>query len=474
MAVLLCLLHVAGRTPDHGFTTQESIAGCPRTHPELNGACPEDPRWEAALARAPAPVARTPTTPAASNAHAERCASDDWRCLCRATPHHHASEDWKLFPHDESTGRVLEDLAKNTSEHAARRVRTAAASAGGSVAAGLDAICPHGRVYNALADYVSSTSIKRHERDDGSPRREHALSRAHELQACRPHLPIFRAFPPVAPKPGAEDARDSSPTLAREWLGTVRKWHWDCEANTYWCPYAAFSPMRAVDCVRGAPPGASVSPPVVDEEYFELSDVLLSVAAAPKEDKYIIVEVGARYAPWAVRALAAARLLGRKAGDFFAVLLEPMPPHIRWIHQHMRMNGFAESDYRVHHAKFGMKQREGRGGKTAPWYGLAELLDGLPHIDMLDMDAQNGELHLVQSAADSAALRKVRRAHIEAHTDETARIVVKTLEEHGFRVLRNTSRLYQVYKTAVGPVHYRGGSVYAVNTNAPNTLGGEC
>ena len=220
----------------------------------------------------------------------------------------------------------------------------------------------------------------------------------------------------------------------------------------------------------------------------------------------VVVEVGARYAPWAVRAMAAARLLGRQR--YHAVLMEPVPLHIRWLKEHFQLNGFgachtpssgrarvrvcsrdlrharsnasahctAPSDYTVRHAKFG-RPHESQATKnhSTPWMGLAQLLEGLEHVDYLDMDAQDGERFLVQSTADSDALRRVRRVHIETHSDETGAVVLQVLRAHGFRVLRNaTDSVYEIYRTAVGPVLYRGGSIYAVNRRASSTLNGGC
>ena len=462
LATPWCLLTASAGGP--AFTTLESRAGCRIERPDLNGACPEDARWASAFAPAPSvqramASSNRPWGVASSNTAAMACSSSsDWQCLCKTTDHAHRTSTLRR------NAEVPIDI-KNVSELAAQSVRKAAEATTGSIAAGLEYMCPHGRVYNALAEHVAAA--KGH---DTGIRQQGGLGG----RACHKHLPIFRAFPPTLTPADLPAASGSSRGFVREWLGNIRPWEWDCAANTYWSPYAAFSPMRAVDCVRGAPVGGS-SLPVVDEEYFEMADVLLSVAAAPQTDKYIIVEVGARYAPWALRALTAARLLGRRAGQYHAVLLEPMPQHIKWIREHFQLNGFGAADYTIHHAKFGQHRASGRHNHTAPWRSLSELLEGLDHVDMLDMDAQDGERFLVQSEADAAALRRVRRVHIETHSEETGRVVMRMLEQHGFKVLRNaTESLEEVYQSAVGPVLYRAGSVYAANRDAVNTLGGEC
>lgn len=151
------------------------------------------------------------------------------------------------------------------------------------------------------------------------------------------------------------------------------------------------------------------------------------------------------------------------------------PQHIRWLKEHFSLNGFPSSTYDIKRAKFGQRRSSGKQNSTAPWFSLSELLEGLEHVDYLDLDAQDGERYLVQNTDDSAALRKVRRIHVETHSDASSAVVIATLESHGFRILRNaTASLFEVYHTPVGPVLYRGGAVYAANRYAPNTLDGAC
>ena len=257
-----------------------------------------------------------------------------------------------------------------------------------------------------------------------------------------------------------------SQLLVRESVGTLRPWAWDCVPNTYAAPYAADSPMRAVECVGAVPVAqhlllSSAAPlPVVDQEYVELTETLLAVASADPGSTFVVAEVGARYAPWAVRAAVAARRLGRATR---AILLEPMAQHVEWIHEHFLLNGFARSDYEVITAPFG------RGG-----IGLAELLASVDHVDFLDIDAQGAEAGLVNTTADAAALEnKVYRVEIEPHPtryDRDHRIVtttaagtIATLVRHGFTIERNVSTLFSLYKTALGRVYWRGGSIHAVN-----------
>ena len=302
-------------------------------------------------------------------------------------------------------------------------------------------LCPEGLAFNAFA--------------------------LNEDVACQKHLPVFQLFASAARSafPHVRAVLHSQPELIREWLGNARPWSWDCEANTYTAPYAANVPSRAVDCLRGDPP-RGVDLPTVDEEYFELADAMMAVASAEMGGRFIVVEVGARYAPWAVRAMTAARVLGRSR-SWFAVVVEPEALHVAWLRQHFAMNGFGPETYRVIQAPFDRAPR----GVT-----LNETLRGLEHVDFLDMDAQRGEMFLVQSAADSDALRRVRRVHIKGHADHISEHVVGTLERHGFNVVRNASaRVFDVYHSAaMGRMQFRGASIFGANRHSANTFLGMC
>ena len=350
---------------------------------------------------------------------------DGWQCACHAVEQ--TMRHVPTYGHGRRQRAIEERSIFDSVSRVAERVR----------ATGFP-LCQQGRVFNPYAARGSTE--------------------------CSHHLPIFELFPPVGAASGPARPANSSPhEYVREWLGNIRPWYWDCVPNTYPTPYAANVPSRAVDCLRGDP-SQGVDLPLVDEEYFELADAMLAVASADVGGRFVVVEVGARNAPWAVRAMTAARALGRSR-SWFAVLVEPMASHVQWIRHHFAMNGFGPEMYRVISRPFG------RRGVS-----LSETLRGLEHVDFLDIDAQQGEADLVQSAADAEVLRRVRRVHIEGHRDAISEAVIATLKLQGFNTLRNASaRVYDVYNSSVvGRVQFRGASIYAANRNASNTMRGEC
>ena len=71
----------------------------------------------------------------------------------------------------------------------------------------------------------------------------------------------------------------------------------------------------------------------------------MAAAAAEPGGTFVVVEVGARYAPWAMRAVKAAEVLGRSS-KFHVVALEPDTRHVGWIHEHFKMNGMGPTSDR--------------------------------------------------------------------------------------------------------------------------------
>lgn len=127
---------------------------------------------------------------------------------------------------------------------------------------------------------------------------------------------------------------------------------------------------------------ASVRPrqtdyPTIDEEYFEWIDLLESVDNAV--GRYTMMELGAGYGRWSVRAAMAARRL-REAMPVFLTAVEAEPRHFRWLLQHLRDNGIDPAAHRVMHGVVGdvggetlflVARPEAGANEAAEWYGQA-------------------------------------------------------------------------------------------------------
>lgn len=282
---------------------------------------------------------------------------------------------------------------------------------------------------------------------------------------CYAHLPIFKLFPPIEGLPVT--LPHANGPLVSEWLGNVRPWSWDCTPNTYRLPYVLFSPMRLRDCFFGAP-SVGVDLPDADEEYWELADAMMAVASAPIGGTFTVVELGARYAPWALRTMVAARQLGRSR-SVYALLVDPLQRHQKWIHEHFAMNGFNETQHYTLFPKFFGWSRRGSS------VSLAELLQNVSSVDLLDVDVQGNEVFLLSTPADEQALAtKVRRVHVEGHSKSATMRVVEMLTRLGFGIVRLAGVQSGLYSSPVGPMNFRGAYIYGANPRFDNTLNGTC
>jgi FkbM family methyltransferase len=253
----------------------------------------------------------------------------------------------------------------------------------------------------------------------------------------------------------------------------------------------AFSGGRpqTVDLAEGPRP---VTPPYpsFDEEYFEWIDVLESVEEA--SDHYVIVEIGAGYGRWSMRAASAVR---RKPGcRFHCVAVEAEPDHFRYLLEHFRDNGVDPSSHEVTWAA--VSRSPGfvpfRIGSAGEWYGqriapdppvpmpdvrerrrlkarsvlarpplvtgadstvmwvpcvtLAEVLASHARIDLLDIDVQRAELDVLEPAMDRLDER-VRRIHIGTHTPRLERRLRELFRAHGWTSIHD----YPCHRPSVTP-----------------------
>ena len=199
----------------------------------------------------------------------------------------------------------------------------------------------------------------------------------------------------------------------------------------------------------------------------------MAAASATRGDTFVVVKIGARYAPWAMRAVKAAEMIGRSA-QFHVIALEPLAMHIAWIHEHFQMNGMGPGTgrHKVHVVQdifCGMPYNKSLPqlfadlNFTAPC--TAELLKDVDHVDFLDIDAQGSEaLMLAQPHDRKAFRRKVRRVHIELHRDDYYPMIAAHLESMDFEIVQNATWMYSAYQSeAFGLTYWRGGVIYAFN-----------
>ena len=209
------------------------------------------------------------------------------------------------------------------------------------------------------------------------------------------------------------------------------------------------------------PPSRPATYPSFDEEYFEWVDILEAVDEAV--DAFVMIELGAGFGRWCVRAATAAR---RKLNcQFHFAAVEPEPDHFRWISEHFRDNDIDPRQHDLIWAAVGAQS----GfvpfwvGAADGWYGqaisdeppppppdlsarrrlkarsilgrppadstkdravtwvpcvtLADVLAPYPKVDLIDVDIQGAEYEVLASAI-RLLNERVRRLHIGTHSPE--------------------------------------------------------
>jgi FkbM family methyltransferase len=243
--------------------------------------------------------------------------------------------------------------------------------------------------------------------------------------------------------------------------------------------------------------------PAFEEEYFEWIDLLESVVAA--RGSYTMLDLGAGYGRWSVRAAFAVRQYhGTLPVRLIAVEAEPTV--FSWMSRHFRNNGIDPTQHTLIHAAVTAEPGEvsfyiggPRGGPfdRTPnnWYGqsvtkdhelaapsepdgtyrgfavlrhqsgwrsihvpsvtLASLLEGLGQVDLIDMDIERQELPVIRSTIETLD-DQVKRMHIGTHGKEIEDELRRLLFAHGWSCWADYS-LFSTSETPWGVISFENG-----------------
>jgi len=176
--------------------------------------------------------------------------------------------------------------------------------------------------------------------------------------------------------------------------------------------------------------------PEFDDDYFLWIDLLEAVMAA--ENELTIVELGAGYGEWLVRAYLAAY---RRRPDLRINLIgvEAEPTHFEWMRQHFVDNGLDPAQH--HLIEAAVDEKEGTVefyvGDPDGWYGqeivreatrmgnvatrqvravtLGHILKTRERVDLIHLDVQGAELAILRTGMDDLN-SKVKRVQIGTHS----------------------------------------------------------
>jgi FkbM family methyltransferase len=175
-------------------------------------------------------------------------------------------------------------------------------------------------------------------------------------------------------------------------------------------------------------------------EAFEWMALLDAIAEATTD--FTMLELGAGFGRWTVRAAAAVRRY-RADLTYRLVAVEAEPTHFEWLRLHTSDNnlGLGSSAGTCKLVNAAVSRQLGEDsfyvGNAAGWYGqallrpenvgadaptepvptvtLSSLIDPLDRVDLIDVDIQGAELEVLTEAA--ASLGRVRRVYVETHSE---------------------------------------------------------
>lgn len=274
-----------------------------------------------------------------------------------------------------------------------------------------------------------------------------------------------------------------------DFLGVKTRWKYGEKM-----PGATFEPQKAMAHEPLLPP--------FDEEYFEWIDLIEAVKAA--KGQFVMVELGAGYARWIVRAVAALQQLNPM--PYRLVAVEPEPTHFEWLKEHLRDNGIDPAEHELIMAAVNGTGERVRFwvGNPSGWYGQAiapgpvgslkqriaawacsafgrrpsaegddvnivwvkavtldQILTKHDRVDLIDLDVQGAELDVL-SAAIEPLNRKVKRLHIGTHSAEIEEGLRKLFSSHGWENV-NDYRCPSVNPTPYGEIEFEDGVQTWVN-----------
>lgn len=182
------------------------------------------------------------------------------------------------------------------------------------------------------------------------------------------------------------------------------------------------------------------APHPLPSELYEWQGLLDAISETKR--RFTMLELGAGYGRWIVRAAAALRRY-RPGTKYRLIAVEAEPTHFRWLQQHTRDNHLRRwsraGSCRLVNAA--VSARSGHQdfyvGSPESWYGqalvrpenegadapvqsvktvrLGQLLRRLRRVDLIDIDIQGAELEVLSEARP--LLGRVRRIYVETHSN---------------------------------------------------------
>jgi FkbM family methyltransferase len=237
-------------------------------------------------------------------------------------------------------------------------------------------------------------------------------------------------------------------------------------------------------------PSTANNIPSFSEDYFGWIEILESVEAAT--DKYVMLEFGAGYGQWSIRAFRAARQRGIQDIEICGVEAEPL--HAMWYRTSIEDNDIQShqsvvfeclvsnedgaaffyignpqmetvrewygqskskhheeiietipitsngplpySNHTEYHGKSLYKFKTGYEAIKVPVIRASKIISRYEKIDLLDMDIQGEEAQVIDEAIEELNSR-VKRVHIGTHRPDIEKFIYSRMQEAGWTCKNN-------------------------------------
>lgn len=199
-------------------------------------------------------------------------------------------------------------------------------------------------------------------------------------------------------------------------------------------------------------------PPTEANAHFhslsEWKATLLAVMEA-KDNRFVIIELGAGWGPWIVSGASAARKLGIE--NIVMAGIEGSAEHFAFLRQHLLDNGFKPEDHILMHAVVGaadgiakfpkLRSPSEEWGASADFsdafpkgemdevkcVALGGILSQLPTVDLIHCDIQGAEAEVLAAARD-ALNERVKRIVIGTHSRSIEVSLLDLFSSAGWRL----------------------------------------
>eukprot|EP00760_Papus_ankaliazontas_P030901 PhM_4_TR510/c0_g1_i1/m.55522 len=258
------------------------------------------------------------------------------------------------------------------------------------------------------------------------------------------HHPIFDKYVAKLRELGDGEAKvDRYKKYISEFTKVWVKDSYDCDPDV---DFRKYHLSRAVACQQKEQHNdTELLLPISDEEYYEHIALLTTAYdAASKGERYVVIELGARYGTWAVRGGAAYRMMAKdgNSDNFLSVALEADCPWFCHMQDHVAANGMtAQSALVLAYSAPRSYNKVDMGNpatyKSARTVSLLDLLERLDVVHLIDSDIQGWESISVETEPKvmTALTEKVKWVHYGTHGVKVERTLIKTYEAHGWCTL---------------------------------------